>query len=511
MDKDNGCAVANAGHAVVIGASIGGLCAARALQHRFAKVTILEADSLPTTPQGRRGTPQAWHNHFLLAAGREAIESLFPGFTQRLIDNGGCEIDPGLQAANCLINGWAPRSKTDMRMYFASRPMIEMTIRGFVACDPGITLIESVRVDHLLSRTDVRGPVITGVSYRDATDQARELAADFVIDAGGRGSRAAKWMKEFGQEPSEMTLDAKVSYSSRWYRWPSGDLPWYRFLTTFPDPDPRAPEPHQYLCSVFPIEDDSFIAVMGSWGLNMPTDVESYETAATKTRTREFSRLLTASEPLTGVHHTRSTRNVWRRFDRLTAPPRGFIALGDAVCAFNPIYAQGMSCASTAAVIVRRLSGAVDPRSAEFPKAFYAEQAKFLKGAWTLALSRDAGYEQASGSEALPEGVRKRLMRRTTWPVFHFVSQACWEDQAVQTHFDRVYNLQETVFDLLRNPRVLAGLARYAVKAWLRLSRIPPATSPELPPPDTDYTELRNRALGKGRKTRIAQRDSIDA
>ncbi|WP_156298288.1 FAD-dependent oxidoreductase [Mycobacterium paragordonae] len=486
------------GHAVVIGASIGGLCAARALQHRFATVSILEADSLPGVPEGRRGTPQAWHNHFLLAAGREAIESLFPGFTARLLANGGCEIDPGLQAANCLINGWAPRSRTDMRMFFASRPMIEMTIREFIAEDPDITLIEQSRVEQLLSRSDTGGPIVTGVAYRDADGGPQQLGADFVVDAGGRGSRAAKWMQQFGQAPEELTLDAKVSYSSRWYQWPKDTLPWYRFLTTFPDPNPAAPEPHQYLCSVFPIENDSFIAVMGSWGLSMPTDVESYEAAARQTRTREFSRLLAASQPLSDVHHTRSTRNVWRRFDRLAAPPRGFIALGDAVCAFNPIYAQGMSCASTAAIIVRRLSQTIDPASAQFPKAFYAEQATFLKGAWTLALSRDGGYPLATGSEALPDGARKRLMRKSTWPVFHFVSQACWEDEAVQIHFDRVYNLQETVFELLRNPRVVAGLLRYAVKALLGLSKIPPPVPPQLPPPDTDYTALRNKAMGKG-------------
>ncbi|AOS91799.2 MULTISPECIES: FAD-dependent oxidoreductase [Mycobacterium] len=489
--------MASTDHAVVIGASVGGLCAARALQGRFGKVTILEADVLPIEPAGRRGTPQAWHNHFLLAAGRLAIESLFPGFTDRLLANGGCEIDPGMQAANCLINGWAPRSRTAMRMYFASRPMIELTIREFVAVDTDITLIQGSRVTGLLSASDTDGPVITGVSYRDADGRERELLADFVVDAAGRGSKAASWMAQFGQDVEEMTLDAKVSYSSRWYRWPKNDLPWYRFLTTFPNPDPRAPEQHQYLCSIFPIENNSFIAVMGSWGLDMPKDVESYEAAAGQTRTREFPRILQASEPLSDVHHTRSTRNVWRRFDRLRRPPRGFIALGDAVCAFNPIYAQGMSCASTAAVYVRDLSETLDPCSAEFPTTFYAEQAKFLKGAWTLALSRDGGYEQATGTEALPDGMRKRLLRRTTWPLFHFVSQACWEDDAVQYHFDRVYNLQETVFDLLKNPKVLTGLVRYAAKASLGLSKIPSAVSPELPPPDTDYTELRDKVMGK--------------
>ncbi len=167
------------------------------------------------------------------------------------------------------------------------------------------------------------------------------------------------------------------------------------------------------------------------------------------------------------------------------------------MCAFNPIYGQGMSCASAAAVIARRLSDTIDPASAGFPKAFYAEQAEFLKGAWTLALSRDAGYEHASGSEALPDGFRKMLLRKTTWPAFHFISQACWEDDAVQTHFDRVYNLQETVFDLLKNPRVLAGLARYGAKSMLGLSKIPPPIAPELPPPDIDYTDLREKLMGK--------------
>jgi pentalenolactone synthase len=48
----------------------------------------------------------------------------------------------------------------------------------------------------------------------------------------------------------------------------------------------------------------------------MPSDVESFERSARETRSKEFGRVRDASTPLTGVHHTRSTRNVWRRFDR---------------------------------------------------------------------------------------------------------------------------------------------------------------------------------------------------
>lgn len=477
-------------HAVVIGGSIGGMCAARALQRRFDHVTILEADTLPTAPEGRRGTPQAWHNHSLLTAGREAIESLFPGFTDQLVANGGNTLDMGFDAANCLLNGWASRSRTEFRMFSASRPMIELTIRGYLRDDPAITLIEGARVTGLQSADNT----VTGVLYRDSSGRNQEFAADFVVDSSGRGSKAAGWMKSLGSDVEEMTLDAKVSYSSRWYRWPA-DVPWYKWLTTFPDPSPDAPREHQYLCSIFPIENNSFIAVMGSWGQDMPTDVESYEAAAAKTRTREFSRLLELSEPLTGVHHTRSTRNVWRRYDRLANPPRRFLAIGDAVCAFNPIYGQGMSCAATAAVITRRLLGELDPGSAEFPTNFYAEQAEFLQGAWLLALTRDGGYPQAVGTEALPDGFRKRLIRKTTWPVFQFVADACWQEKDVDLHFNRVFNLQETVIDVLRNPKVIFGLVRFAVLRALGRVSAPPPVSPELPPPDTDFTVARHRAL----------------
>ncbi len=493
------------GHAVVIGASIGGMCAARALQTRFATVTILESDTLPTRPQGRRGTPQAWHNHSLLGAGREAIEHLFPGFTDRLVEQGGRELDPGYQAANCLIDGWAARSRSNFRMFFASRPMIEITVRDYLHDDPAVIIIEGARVSALMSA----GDAITGVTYTDGGGQTHDLPADFVVDAAGRGSRAAKWMTDFGAVLDEMTLDAKVSYSSRWYRWPRDDKPWYAWLTTFPDPDPQAPPEHQYLCCIFPIEDDSYIAVMGSWGQDMPTDVPSYETAARRTRTREFSRLLEASEPLTDVFHTRSTANIWRRFDRLESPPRRFVALGDAVCAFNPIYGQGMSCAATAAVMLQRHLRTMDAGSPELPKAFYTEQAGFLRGAWTLAFSRDAGYERASGSQALPEGFRKRLIRRTTWPIFQFVGAACWEEPAVDLHFNRVFNLHETIFDLLKNPSVLTGLARFAVRRALGRTTVPKPTAPELPPPNTDFTEKRIRSKASISTLRRRRADAV--
>ena len=53
-------------HAIVVGAGIGGLAAAKALSSSFETVTVLERDALPPEPIARIGTPQARQIHVLL-------------------------------------------------------------------------------------------------------------------------------------------------------------------------------------------------------------------------------------------------------------------------------------------------------------------------------------------------------------------------------------------------------------------------------------------------------------
>ena len=70
-------------HAIVIGASMGGLLAARALSDFYAVVTVLERDAFPRSDIPRKGVPQGRHAHGLLARGRNVIENFFPGLDRR--------------------------------------------------------------------------------------------------------------------------------------------------------------------------------------------------------------------------------------------------------------------------------------------------------------------------------------------------------------------------------------------------------------------------------------------
>jgi 2-polyprenyl-6-methoxyphenol hydroxylase-like FAD-dependent oxidoreductase len=67
--------------AVVLGASMGGLLAARVLADFFETVTVVERDVLPDDPAVRRGVPQGRHVHVLLARGAQPSMSSLPGFS----------------------------------------------------------------------------------------------------------------------------------------------------------------------------------------------------------------------------------------------------------------------------------------------------------------------------------------------------------------------------------------------------------------------------------------------
>src|ERR1043165_5203029 len=120
------------GHAVVIGGSIAGLAAARALSGHFAKVTVIERDGVGDEPAPRKGVPQSRHAHGLLAGGREALERMFPGFSGGMIAGGATDGDL-LNDSRWFGHGVElAREPSGLRGLLASRPLIEAQVRRHV-------------------------------------------------------------------------------------------------------------------------------------------------------------------------------------------------------------------------------------------------------------------------------------------------------------------------------------------------------------------------------------------
>jgi 2-polyprenyl-6-methoxyphenol hydroxylase-like FAD-dependent oxidoreductase len=164
-------------HAVVIGASMGGLLAARAASDFFENVTVLERDVFPEQDVPRKGVPQGHHAHGLLARGCQVIEDFFPGWTDEVVASGGSRSDIADDAI-WIVHGLTLKTgPSDMAGLLASRPVLEGHVRRRLLSLPNVKAIENCSVQ-----------AINGVRVKIGGSAEQAVMADLVIDASGRGS-----------------------------------------------------------------------------------------------------------------------------------------------------------------------------------------------------------------------------------------------------------------------------------------------------------------------------------
>src|SRR5260370_9280576 len=139
-------------HAVVIGGSIAGLCAARVLSEFYDTVTVLERDAYPEGIADRTGVPQSRLYHGLLPRGRNEFESLFPGFNELMIRRGAIEAETGVDRAFLQPRGGIrPTPSLGFSSLAASRALIETTVRDLARRLANVEIAERTEVTGLLS------------------------------------------------------------------------------------------------------------------------------------------------------------------------------------------------------------------------------------------------------------------------------------------------------------------------------------------------------------------------
>jgi 2-polyprenyl-6-methoxyphenol hydroxylase-like FAD-dependent oxidoreductase len=394
-----------ANHVVVIGGGIGGMCAARVLSDHFARVTLIERDELPEGAAHRKGVPQSRHPHGLLDRGRRELSALFPGLDESLRQRGGLDMDAGLELATLNPEGWATRRHTGHQMLFASRLLIESVIRDRVKKNPRVRFIEGTEVAALLF-TPGDTPRVTGVEARRVSDGTLDrLDADLVVDCSGRSSRASEWLTRLGYPEVELeVVDAQAGYSTCWYQAPPADQRpadwWWKGIFLSPSAKPTRDEDY-YVALILPIEGDRFLLTLASWGGRvLPADHESFAALCARLRSPIVAEALAISKPISPIFHRKGMQNIWKHFERWRGPA-GFVAMADAVCAFNPVYAQGMTSASVCSQVLGTLIGEMDPIDANFPTEFFKRQAEFVRQPWGLSVARD---RQALGQSDNSDG-----------------------------------------------------------------------------------------------------------
>ena len=393
---------ANYQHAVVIGGSIAGLTAARILSDHFARVTIIERDDMPDGQEFRKGVPQGRHAHLLLQKGQMILEKLFPGLQADLFAGGAETINVGTDLAFCAPHGWLPTFASEMTIIGASRRLLDYSVYNRLAQIENITFLTNSDVLSLC--VDGSGRHVVGLEVSDRSNgHITELPANLIVDASGRSSKAPEWLSQLGyQPPSELTVNAYPGYATRLYKKPENFSEYWKAI---------------YIMPVAPIVTRGGVILPmenGDWQVTLigvgrdypPTDEAGFLEFARSLASSAIYEAIKDAQPLTAPYGYRRAENRLRQFDKLPAYLEGFLAMGDAVYALNPVYGQGMTLASIASQLLNDclVEQKAKGETADFTglaSRFQKLLGKELIAPWQQATNEDMRWPDTEGKQDL--------------------------------------------------------------------------------------------------------------
>ncbi|MGW7274585.1 FAD-dependent oxidoreductase [Streptomyces sp. NPDC054864] len=440
------CTNATYEHAVVAGAGIAGLLAAKVLAEHYQRVTVVDRDRLPEQPGFRSGAPQGAHGHMLLGRGLTALESLLPGIRATLVAGGAQPLDLPGDAIWLSSAGFWQRFRPGMPTVSLSRDLIEWTLRRRVLDDPRIECRTATEGIGLVTSKD--GRTVTGlrIRRRGETGSGHTLPAGLVLDASGRRSHCCEWLREASfPAPQETSIECSVGYASRFFARPSYERDWRLMLLQ------AQPPRHTRSGMIFPVDGDRWlVSLVGRHDDQPPHDADGFLEFAAGLRSPVLHEALRTAEPLSGVRGFKVPRSFRRRFDLMDRWPDNFAVMGDAACSLNPVYAQGMTVAAISALELRaELRRSARGRT----RRLQARMVRASADAWLFTSGEDQRYV------ADRNGSRPPLRSRVTHCYLGRVMRAATHDPVVNRALLKVMNLENPPNRLLR-PRVMLHTLR---------------------------------------------------
>lgn len=446
--------------AVVLGASIAGLLAARVLHDHHAEVVLIERDTLQPGPVLRKGTPQAGHPHGLLARGCQALEQLFPGFTQALRDRGAVagdlQRDVAFEASRQRLAGGV----AGVQALGVSRPAIEAELRRRVLALPRVRLIDGA---DIVEPGFAQGRVHEARYVpRDGHGRVQALPATLVVDCCGRASATPRWLQDWGYAPPhEERVDIDICYTSVYFRRDGACTmgPGLDRVAVIGSATPELPRPAVVIAQE---PDEQGVArwvagVGGYGGDHVPATLAAFRQRAQELQSPELLKLATDGEPLGEPLRYRVACSLRRHYQRLRRFPDGLLVMGDALTAFNPIYGQGMTVAACQALA---LQDALRAGGTPLWKGFFRAASRVVDTPWQLAVGGDLAIDRVPGPRPLPVRLVNAYVDRLRRVAVH--------DAGVSRTFLRVVHMLDEPSALFAPAvlwRVLCGPLRRAYSA----------------------------------------------
>ena len=191
---------------------------------------------------------------------------------------------------------------------------------------------------------------------------------------------------------------------------------------------------------MFRCENDTWMMLAGTVGSADPASTrEEILAAAEALAPAHIVKAARASQPLAEVSQYRFPSNRWRRYDKMARTPERLLVIGDAICSFNPIYAQGMTVAAIESLILR---DCLRDGHRDLPRRFFRGAAKTIKVAWQTAVGSDLTLPQVQGPRPLSTRLTNAYLDR--------VLTAAETDSHVGQQFLRVTGMIDPPSKLLR-------------------------------------------------------------
>ncbi len=440
-------------HAVVIGGSIAGLCAARVLSDAFSRVTVYERDDLPGTPTNRAAVPQDQHLHMLMARGAEEFESLFPGLLKEMVADGVpiLENRPDcihLGAAGHVL-GVGHTLRDEFTAYVPSRPHLEWQLRQRVRDIDNVEIVRRAVSEPTFDRARER---VTGVLL---APEDEPVPADLVVDATGRGTRLPVWLEQWGyQRPAERTVDIGIHYATHRFRIPEGLIAEKVVVA-------GASHDQSLGLGMLYYEDGGWVlTTFGVANAKPPKTFPEMLALAEELLPAHFNAALAQAEPFGEPAYHAFPASKWRRYHKLTRFPGGIVPLGDAVASFNPTFGQGMTMTSLQAGHLRR---ALEFPDDQLAAVLNRATAKTTYPVWIMNGIADVHFHHAR-TEPTPRWWRPSAA------LFDQFLGAAETDPVLAEWFLRRFSLLDSLY-MVPPPRIVGRAMGHNMRLWLRERR----------------------------------------
>ncbi|MEM9954995.1 MAG: hypothetical protein AAF846_25530 [Chloroflexota bacterium] len=249
--------------------------------------------------------------------------------------------------------------------------------------------------------------------------------------------------------PDDITISLHLGYGSRWYKIPQAVKLDMLGIAI----QPKSHEKFYHGAAVGVVENQK--AVITLVGVNKdypPTDKEGFADFAASLDQPIIQQLIQRLKPVSPIYGYRAANRL-RPYHKMRSYPANYFVLGDAYCAFNPIYGQGMMVAAMSAKRLKEYlfgHNDIDLSTRNFQKRLFWT----VLISWLLAIGEDMRYPSVTGK-------KPNIIDRVAHRFLDFLFIASNRDQFVGvTLLQVVQRIKSPLY--LANP-ILLILAFFAV------------------------------------------------